>query len=585
MSLLTTAQLTFCDLKDSYSIHVDTECIGLVCDNSGLVSEDQTATISYRAFAGSTVVGVSCEVFDLPHGVELDKNISSSGDQDGSIVFKITKGATLNYEVTSSVKIVFTTNDEDKFTFEKYITFIKSMAGHDGTDAVDFQIYSVDGFEFSDYLNSIELKTIALQGGQAISSGISYQWKWWNGEDDKYEIISDATSSTLTVNVTSNYAFTSLKCEMTHNGVVYEDYVSLTRQTSVYTAVVKFLNGSNIITSDDEYLIAYVELYKDNTMVESLQTNKVYVSDSNVLQSNIISTDLAGTYNDNDKMYFVCKNTQGAAVEYDVVLGQYVSGKWQLISSDYVYKNDLYDYTTSPIIFIPKTKISRSLDISFIIYNNDSIITRTNTMVLDFNDPIIGDEPSSKKKGMLWLDTSSGVLKVWDGAQWANSNYQKGSVVYTSQPDSYSKGDLWILASGEKLGDYGEGCMLRATNTSSSFNSSDWEDVDEEGTEQKNNIKQYFDFNKDTGLKIGQSNNKFYVNISSTRMSFCENPLINGSENDIADPNEVVSIGNKSATIKNLTVEDGAVFNCEVHFGKFVLKTESNGSLSLALTT
>jgi hypothetical protein len=224
------------------------------------------------------------------------------------------------------------------------------------------------------------------------------------------------------------------------------------------------------------------------------------------------------------------------------------------------------------------------LDINFIICNNDSIVARANTTVLDFNDPVIGDEPSDKKKGMLWLDTLSGILKMWDGAQWVNSNYQKGNIVYTSQPSSYSKGDLWILASGEKLGNYGEGCMLRAINTSSSFNSADWEDVDEEGTEQKNNIKQYFDFNKDTGLKIGQSNNKFYVNISSTRMSFCENPLINGSETDIADPNEVVSIGNKSATIKDLTVEDGAVFNCEVHFGKFVLKTESNGSLSLALT-
>jgi hypothetical protein len=464
---------------------------------------------------------------------------------------------------------------------------IIGVYGDSGSGAIDFQIYSVDGFEFNDNLTSIDLMTIAFQDGKEIDSGVSYQWKWWNSEsvlDDKYEVIPGATSSTLTVNITNNYAFTSLKCEITYDGIVYEDHVSLTRQTSVYTAVVKFFNGSNMITSDDEYLIAYVELYKDNNMVESIQTNKVHISDNNVLQNNIISTDLTGTYNDNDKMYFVCKNEQGVVSEYDVILGQYASGQWQLISSDYIYKNDLYDYTTSPIVFIPKIKISRSLDINFIICNNDSIVARTNTTVLDFNDPVIGDEPSDKKKGMLWLDTLSGILKMWDGAQWVDSNYQKGNIVYTSQPSSYSKGDLWILASGEKLGNYGEGCMLRAINTSSSFNSSDWEDVDEEGTEQKNNIKQYFDFNKDTGLKIGQSNNKFYVNISSTRMSFCENPLINGSEIDIADPNEVVSIGNKSATIKDLTVEDGAVFNCEVHFGKFVLKTESNGSLSLALT-
>ena len=152
MSLLTTAQLTFCDLKDSYSIHLDTECIGLACDNSGLVSKQQSVTINYRAFTGSTLIEASCEVFDLPNGVTLISNTSSSSNGDGSIVLNIDKGASLNNEVTSSAKFIFTTLDNDEFTFERYITFVKSIAGYDGTDAVNFQIYSVNGFEFNDTL-------------------------------------------------------------------------------------------------------------------------------------------------------------------------------------------------------------------------------------------------------------------------------------------------------------------------------------------------------------------------------------------------------------------------------------------------
>jgi hypothetical protein len=167
---------------------------------------------------------------------------------------------------------------------------------------------------------------------------------------------------------------------------------------------------------------------------------------------------------------------------------------------------------------------------------------------------------------------------MWDGQKWVNSGYQNGNVVYTSKPTKgYSKGDLWILADGEKCGDFTAGSMLRANATSTTFNEAHWEDVDEEATEQKKNIKQYFLFNGDTGLRIGQSDDKFYVNISSTEMGFY----------DASDgtAKKVVSIGNKSATIKNLTVEENAIFKCEVQFGEFILKTESNGSLSLALST
>lgn len=464
---------------------------------------------------------------------------------------------------------------------------IIGVYGDSGADAVDFQIYSVDGFEFSDVITSIELKTIAFQAGSPLKDvNISYKWKWWNAEsvlDDKYEEIENATSSTLLVNVNDIYAFTSIKCEMLYNDMVYEDYVSLTSKTIVYTAIAKFFNGNNIITANDDYLIVYVELYKDNIPEELLHNNNVYKSDSNSVQDNIITSDINGKYTDGDMMYFVCKNIYDGVVEYDVVPGQYNSSQWQVVSNNYIYKNSLFAHTTSSVVFIPKEKISKSLNISFTIYDGDSTIARTDAMVLDLNDPTINKEaPTDPQNGQLWLDTSvsPNILKMWNGTEWVNSGYQNGNVVYTSQPkDGYSEGDLWILSTedGEIFKDFGEGAMLKANTTSSTFNISHWIDVDEEATEQKKNIRQYFLFNADTGLRIGQSGDKFYVNISSTEMGFYD------ASSGVAQ--KVVSISNQSATIKDLTVEDRATFNCEVHFGNFILKTESNGSLSLALAT
>jgi hypothetical protein len=465
-------------------------------------------------------------------------------------------------------------------------------SGASGSGSVDFQIYSVDGFEFSDSLTSITLQTVAILGGNVISSGITYQWKWWNDEstlEDKYENISGATSSTLSVSINDIYALSSIKCVIKYDGITYEDYVSLTQATSVYTAMAKFFDGNNVITANEEYLIVYIELYKNNDPEELLYSNNIYISDANTVQNNIMSTDITGTYTNGDLMYFVCKNTHDGITEYNTVLCKYSSNKWQVVESNYIYRNDLFANTTSPVVFIPKEKISRSLTINFDIYNNSNVVARTSAMVLDLNDPTISNtEPLDPKEGQLWLDTSvsPSVLKMWDGNQWVNSGYQNGNVVYTSCPtDGYSEGDLWILSEedAELFEDFGPGTMLKATSTSSTFDKSHWIDVDKEATEQKKNIKQYFLFNPDTGLRIGQSDNKFYVNISSTRMSFCENPLVPSSGNgEYIDPNEVVSISNRSATIRNLTVEDGVTFNCEIKLGNFILKTESNGSLSLA---
>ena len=323
-----------------------------------------------------------------------------------------------------------------------------------------------------------------------------------------------------------------------------------------------------------------------------IRSDSIYNSDANVIQGNTIETDLTGSYNTGDTMYFVCKNSN--TEEYNVVCGEYESSKWNVLSSNYTYHNDLFSGTTSPIIFVPKEKVPRSLCINFIVYDNDVIVARASSIVLDLNDPTISNSaPSNPKEGQLWLDTSisPSVLKMWDGAKWINSGYQNGNTVYTSKPtQGYAKGDLWILADGETCGNFGPGSMLRANTTSITFDTNHWDDVDKEATEQKNNIKQYFVFNASTGLRIGQSNNKFYVNISSTEMGFYD------ATSGTAE--KVVSISNRSATIQSATLKGNTNMYGQINIcdptadpddgqedSLFIWKIESNGSLSLAIAT
>ena len=202
---------------------------------------------------------------------------------------------------------------------------------------------------------------------------------------------------------------------------------------------------------------------------------------------------------------------------------------------------------------------------------------------------VSSNEPENPSYNQLWLDTSltPSRLKIFmqiedqENGEWIDCTEHLGQNVYTSKPTGYSIGDLWILSSGEMCNNFGPGSMLKATTSSVVFDASHWIDADEEYTELKNNIQQYFGFDPSTGLRIGQTDNKFYVNISSSEMGFYDN---SDGQNQ-----KVVSIGNNAATIKDLTVEDDAEFNCnatfnkQIQFGNFVWQIESNGSLSLAV--
>ena len=204
-------------------------------------------------------------------------------------------------------------------------------------------------------------------------------------------------------------------------------------------------------------------------------------------------------------------------------------------------------------------------------------------------------QPTETNEGQLWLNTSTEPyeLMVFTHGEWVYFTQQDGQKIYTSQPSNYAVGDLWILAEGEMytINDitHKYGNILRANEYLQ------WEDATPTITKTLSNIEQYFEFNKNSGLKIGQKDEKFYVNISSTRMSFYDKSNGEDTGEQERDPDEVVYISNKSAVMKKLIVEDDATFESPTTFKQemnvlnssgtagFTWKIEANGSLSLAI--
>lgn len=409
-------------------------------------SNGTSTTSTPSLWAKYGVDGLSISAVNNYYQATLDTNPPSSWDTEVPLLSPENRYL-WNYE-----EIVYT--DGSKTTTDPAIIGVYVDAG---TSTVDFQIYSVDGFEFSEDVSSIELKTAAFYGGNAIESGATYQWKYWNADstlEDKYEDITDATSSSLTIVPTDSYAFVGLKCEMKYDGIVYSDFVTLTKKDVVYTSTIKFMGGSNIFNSSSPYLLAYVELYKGQKLEDTIRAEKFYNGD-NIVESGVITSDFDNEDDKLDLMYFLatCDHTTTGGDHYIAVLGQFdswiydtedtslvVGSIWNVIdnsSNKYSYINNLYTDVTTNVIVVSKEDVSKTKEINIEVYemhdiNEDdmnkvqrTLLSTTNATVVDLNDPIISDtEPANVKYGQLWLDTSVNpyVLKIYTKIE--NTNYK-----------------------------------------------------------------------------------------------------------------------------------------------------------------
>jgi len=277
-----------------------------------------------------------------------------------------------------------------------------------------------------------------------------------------------------------------------------DEYGNVTMGGNNHAAVIKFMNCVNPSADfADQFLVAYIELYQDGSVVDKSKTSKYYVLPSDY-NDNLSSQDLKSiNTTDNKYIYFVHpKTSDNGATTYNLILGEYIDQEigWTKIEEEYSYS-----YTSN------------------ITERDSKVFVIPNVTSASFNDV----------EAVIFDDNGRAIAIA---------------------------------------------------------------NADADIAQMQKDINNYFKFNRNDGLIIGQTSNQFYVQIEPTKMGFHDN---SGTE-DV----EVVSIGGQSATIQNATFNGDAQFNNDISVAgnttfngqvnmsnRFIWNIEENGSLSLSINT
>lgn len=445
-----------------------------------------------------------------------------------------------------------------------------------------FQIYSTNGTVLSQDVNSITLKTSAYDGMNEITSA-SYQWAYfWENE---WIDIDGANSPNYTVLKDSVTNVMSYRCTMRYKDNTYIAYESVTDRTDVYYSEIRTIGG-NIFRSGIDYMIVYVMLAMNGREVDPLLGP--------------IGEVLPESPKANDRFYLIDKETQSVVLkDYNAEAGEWVDNTTSHIAYQYNWGDG-----NGKIIYIPHNSVSGSKTIQCNISNIDNeIVSNCQETILDVNDPISSSsEPQNPTDGQLWLDISGDryVIKAYSEStgEWQTVQAAAGTEIFTSKPNMYLQGDIWILNEEDVLDatiaeKYTAGTMLRAVNSlSTEFTIDDWTDalyyteaINALTQYKTDNLDAYFKFDSDDGLIIGNDINKisetrYYVQILPNQIQFCK------TENDITTP-YITLAENKTTIVETDFTGDISILATTTNptpsfsIGNFRFQIESNGSLSL----
>lgn len=221
------------------SIILGNESQTIACSETGIVSAATEIAIPFTGYIGTTQTACSCVVGKLPTGMTIKTNTASTATVAGSIVLSVAASATLGGGniLNGTIDLTFTLSGK---SIVKKFTWTKSTRGNNGTNAVVFSVYAPNGTIVMNQAGSLTLATSAYSGTTPITSA-TYQWaKYTNG---KWNNISNATSSTLTVSGSDVVNIQSYRCTMTYGGKTYVDVITVEDKSDPYVSELLSIGG------------------------------------------------------------------------------------------------------------------------------------------------------------------------------------------------------------------------------------------------------------------------------------------------------------------------------------------------------
>lgn len=221
------------------SIILGNESQTIACSETGIVSAATEIAIPFTGYIGITQTACSCVVGKLPTGMTVKTNTASTATVAGSIVLSVATSATLGGGniLNGTIDLTFTLSGK---SIVKKFSWTKSTRGSNGINAVVFSVYAPNGTIVMNQAGSLTLATSAYSGTTPITSA-TYQWaKYTNG---KWNNISNATSSTLTVSGSDIVNIQSYRCAMTYGGKTYVDVITVEDKSDPYVSELLSIGG------------------------------------------------------------------------------------------------------------------------------------------------------------------------------------------------------------------------------------------------------------------------------------------------------------------------------------------------------
>lgn len=225
------------------SVILGNEAQNIACTSGGLVQSAVEVTIPFTGYVGITQTACTCEVGALPTGVTVKSNTAATASAAGAVVLAFAANATLGGAsvLTGTIDLTFTVSGK---TVVKKFGWTKSIRGSEGASAVVFSIYAPEGTVVLNQSGSLTLATSAYSGATAITTGATYQWAKYTA--GKWENISGATSSTLTVSGADIVNIQSYRCTMSYGGKSYVDVITVEDKSDPYVSEMLSIGGFTV---------------------------------------------------------------------------------------------------------------------------------------------------------------------------------------------------------------------------------------------------------------------------------------------------------------------------------------------------
>ena len=496
---------------------------------------------------------------------------------------------------TQTAKMLRVYNTPSDAASEASIEWIKLERGNKSTDwmpapedlkVTTFQLYAPKGYLITNEVPEVTLQAFAYDGSYAITNA-TFEWFSWSG--DAWDVISGATSTSLTVGKASVMKTKVYKCEMTYNGAVYETTATIEDKTDIYDSLINVV--SKYSPSNRLYWVLYSTVYTEEGEQDKLL---------GPISATAPASPVTGAYwykvNETDCTVTLMKYSGTAWAE--TTDKQELVYDWSLLNDA---NNIISLGSQGKVKIITSSDFSKTCSVQCNIRGTESVpISYSNQILIDPSDPVVSStEPTNPTHGQLWIKTGANglyALLVWDASleKWVVSETDSRVKVHISKPTSYEVGDVWVVG-----GDYEPtvyingvaqttkhlaGTMLKAQYSSQSYRDSDWVEAlnyKKDINDLKENLNMYNQFfSADADGLVMQDKDKNVVIIEfKTKLTHSELGFYQGE-------NKVAHINNNQLNISKAEITNGMTITGSapvLEIGNFTIIQESNGSLSIGL--